>query len=199
MTIKKHLLWAAVLLLCACLLSGGVFADRPTGAGPVVTQAEAVEETPVCDSVLTARIAHMLSLNYVYDDAFENDFDLVQNSAVALIGTAEERDGFLYVKSSLIEGFIFNLYGREVNAAEADLGFLPPVEGFVAVVPRGYDTFEHKLVSVEPDGNGLTVTSEMTVFPHDGDPYSVRCVTELAENAESSFGYSITYSRILED
>ena len=194
MTIKRSVLLAAVLLVCLSFLSGAAFADHSFAAEPVVAQPDVVEDAPVSDSVLTARIAHMLSLNFVYDDAADNDFDLIQNSAIALLDTAEEHNGFLYIKSSLLKGLIFNLYGRRVDISDADLGFMPAVEGYVAIVPRGYDTFEHKLISVEPAVAGLTVTSIMTVYPHDGEPYSVRCVTEFAVNSESSFGYSIIKS-----
>ena len=191
MTMKKSAILAAALLLCCCLLSGAAFADPSSVPAPADTAAV----SPIGDSVLNSRVAHILSLNYASDCAAESDHDLIQDCSLALLGSAEEIDGFMYVRTSLIEGLIFNLYGRRVNAGEADLGFIPAVEGYTAVIPRGYDTFEHTLVSVEPTGTGLTVTSVMAVVPHDGDPYSVRCVTELDENPESSFGYSIVSSR----
>ncbi len=175
----------AVLVCSIVLLSLCSFAP--------VKSVEANNEVVTVDTakVLEARFLNMLNHNFVYGEAFHNDEDLVNDSALALLDLAN--DGF--IEEAYLKDYIFNMYGKIYDDFSAYNPLAPKQDGLFYIIPRGYDLYEHKIASVIDNQDGsYTVISEVVIDYHFGEKVNAFSTTFFIENEESPFGFNILYS-----
>ncbi len=181
-----------VLMLSACTATPAAINVKPQ------VNVESLTNKSVDDKVLHSRFLNMLNHNYVYNDDFYFDDELINNSIIALLHLRDtENDS--YINSAYVSDYIFNMYGKIYK----DYSFLntdfPQIEGFVFILPRGYTEYEHSIVSVEKNlDNSYTVVTNITYETHDGDVVTEKATTLFIENNESVFGFNILYSDIEE-
>lgn len=169
----------AVVLIISCSVSAPVY--------EVFAQDTSVDE----NKVLFARIENMLDHNQVYGDDFDSTTKMVNNSLSILLDKTEDDSSF--IDREIVEGFVYNMYGITLAQYEENPDF-PKEDGFIFIVPRGFDLYDHTVISVEEDGDYLYVESEVCVTSHDGQFYELNCLSNLKKSEDSSFGYIIVYS-----
>ncbi len=174
---------ASVLLITVVLLSFCSFA-------PVKAD---VTETEVMDNekVLESRFLNMLNHNFVYSEAFYNDEDLVNDSALALLDLVN--DGF--VEEAYLKDYIFNMYGKIYDDFSEYNAQAPKKDGYFYIIPRGYDLYEHTIASVteNEDGSYLVITNVIIDY-HFGEKVEAVSTTLFLPNEESQFGFNILFS-----
>lgn len=176
---------SAVLLCTVVLLSLCSFA-------PVKTVAkEPVASTFDQSKVLETRFLNMLNHSFVYNEAFYNDEELLNAASLALLDL--EDNGF--VSESYLKDYVFNMYGKiyddfsDINAAA------PKADGLFYIIPRGYDLYEHSMLSVTANEDGsYTVMTSVIIDYHFGEKVEAVCTTFFLPNEESQFGFNILYS-----
>lgn len=180
---KKNI--TAVLLCSIILLSLCSFA-------PVKTVAEApATSTFDANKVLEARFLNMLNHNFVYNEAFYDDEALLNDSALALLHLAN--DGF--IEDVYLKDYVFNMYGKIYDDFYDINADAPKYDGCFYVIPRGYDLYEHSIVSVTENEDGsYTVITSVIIDYHFGEKVEAVCTTLFLPNDESQFGYNILYS-----
>lgn len=195
---RKNIVLSLIMTVCVVVLS---FACVKTGS---VEEKEIkvsekwvvnVANTNTANSALEARFLNMLNHNFVYNDAFYNDCALVNDSMVALLSSSQ--DGFM--DETVLADYIFNMYGKIYNNFAFLGDNLPTKDGFVYIIPRGYDTYSHKIVKVTDNRDGsYTVLTDVEISYTNGTSEILSAETVFLENSESAFGYNIMYSIIEE-
>ncbi len=176
-----------IMLAVVLLLSCGFQAVGEQGALPAE---EITAEESAADMVLITRLRNMLNHNRVYNGDFTDNAVMINKSVAALCDKADE-DG--YIKRELLLGFVYNMYGIGLADYKSDERF-PEKDGYVFVVPSGYDIYSHKIVSTEQNGNYLYATSKMELITHDGYTYEYTCRSVFKVNEASAFGYNLISS-----
>ena len=172
----------AVLLCSIVLLSFCSFA--PVKSVEVKNDAVTVDVS----KVLEKRFLNMLNHNFVYNEAFYDDEALLNDSAIALLNLAE--NGF--VKEVYLKDYVFNMYGKIYDDFAAYNESLPKAEGCFYIIPRGYDLYEHSMVSVTENEDGsFTVMTSVIIDYHFGEKVEAVCTTLFLPNEESQFGFNI--------
>lgn len=139
------------------------------------------------DAVLISRLENMLDHNQVYNDDFDSTNDMVNNSVIALLDKA---DGDGFIDRDIVSGFVYNMYGIDLSEYSAEPGF-PSKDGHLFVIPKGYDLYDHTVLSAEIDGEYIHTDSVLTVDAHDGYTYELSCRSIFKVNESSSFGYNL--------
>ncbi|MBR6572788.1 MAG: hypothetical protein IKK77_03640 [Clostridia bacterium] len=155
---------------------------------PVAT-AVTHEETP--QNTEYARFENMLNHNKLYGSDFNDINKVVDNSILCLRDRAEDE----FIKKDLVEAFVYNMYDLDIKGYEPNPN-APTKDGYIFIMPRGYEEFSHKVISVTKNGTLNCVISEITVKTHDGEVETTTCETVLLENEKSAFGYNIISSNI---
>ena len=165
-----------------------------TASVPAPAVSESVEDTTVIESVASnvqkARFENMLDHNYLYGEDFESDKIMIENSILALLDKSENGQ----IEQGLVLGFIAGMYGRQVDPSAAEYEFLSADDGMFAILARGYDAYDHTITEVEEIEGGYLVSSDVTVSPSDGFPFTVTAKSIFVENEGSAFGYNLTAS-----
>lgn len=178
----------AVLVCSIVLLSLCSFA-------PVKSVGTQADTTPVVDrsKVLEVRFLNMLNHSFVYNEAFYDDEALLNDSALALLYLVN--DGF--IEDVYLKDYVFNMYGKifdDLSDINADM---PKEDGLFYIIPRGYDLYEHSIVSVSENEDGsYTVVSSVIIDYHFGEKVEAVATTLFLPNEESQFGFNILYSDI---
>lgn len=169
-------------------------ASAPAPALDSVPQATTTTEeaNTVIESVQKARFENMLNHNYLYGEDFSSDQIVIENSILALLDKSVDGQ----IEQGLVLGFIAGMYGRQVDPAAATYDFLPADEGMFAILARGYDGYEHTVVSVEEVDGGYLVTSDVTVYPCDGFAYNATAQSVFVVNEGSAFGYNLVSAEL---
>ncbi len=196
---RKNVIFSLLLTVCVVVLSFACVkpeaADNSllesTGAA-VIT----VSKNNSTDKALETRFLNMLNHNFVYNEDFYDDSVLVNNSVLAVLDLAEDS----YIAEDYLKDYVFNMYGKIYK----DFSFLgedfTEKEGYVYILPRGYNEYSHKIVSVTDNNDGsYTVISDVEISYEDGSVETLVCETVFLENTESAFGYNIMYSDIIEE
>ncbi len=177
----------AVLLCSIMLLSLCSF----TPVKPVVQAS--VASTPDASKVLEARFLNMLNHNFVYNEMFYDDEKLLNESSLALLHLA--KDGL--VEEIYLKDYVFNMYGKIYDDFSNINEFAPKYDGYFYVIPRGYDLYEHEIVSVTDNKDGsYTVESKVIIDYHFGEKVEAVSTTYFLENELSAFGYNIVFSSL---
>ena len=150
------------------------------------------------NAIITARLQHMLNMNYCYDEDFESDAKIIEDTQLTLLdySTDDEQYGRIISKSAVLN-FIKDFYGIEVNATAGKYDNFPAPDGFFAIPARGYTVYKHSIVSVKSDGDSYTVVSAVKVDSHDGETYDALVSSKFVKNSASSFEFNLVSSEIL--
>ena len=197
---RKNLIVSLFVVLCIVILS---FACVKENGGQVKTKENLQKQAVVTvaknensgDMVLKTRFLNMLNHNFVYNDAFYSDAELVKNSMTALLDKSE--DSFL--NKDILSDFIFNMYGKKYT----DFGFLggdlPKADESVYIVPCGYSEYTHSNIAVTDNCDGsYTVITDVVIADESNFAETFKCETLFIKADDSAFGYNILYSDIIE-
>ena len=194
---RKNVIFSLLLTVCvivlsfACVKTDGVSVNDSKKQN---TEVITVSKNENQNEALNTRFENMLNHNFVYNNDFYDDSTLANNSVLALLDLSEDS----YISETYLKDYVFNMYGKIYN----DFTFLGETEkeGFVYILPRGYNIYTHQIVTVVNNADGsYTVLSEVEVSYEDGSLETLYCETVFLENGESAFGYNIMYSEIFEN
>ncbi len=172
-----------MVLACGFTVSGEESAEMPADTVEISTKAPVVDD----ERVLTARLENMLDHNNVYNRDFDSTYEMVNNSMIALIDRGDE-DGF--IKADIVEGFIYNMYGITLEDYAVNPDF-PQKDGHIFIIPRGFEIYDHTVISIEIDGDYIYTDSVLTILSHEGYTYEYDCRSIFKTNTSSSFGYNL--------
>ena len=182
------LLSIVMLAICSSLIA-------PIATGSQQVSAATADE--VAANVNEARFLNMLNHNFVYNSDFDNADTIVNNATLALLDLRDSENED-YIKDTYVKGFVKDMYGIEIADMSGLNAQFPQLEGYVYIVPRGYTTYTHEIVSVEENEDGsYTVISDATVENHDSEAETQKAVTLFVRNESSAFGYNIVYSNLV--
>ena len=182
------LLSLIMLSICSSLIAPIAVGGQPVAAATAQEKAENVNE---------ARFLNMLNHNFVYNSDFEDADVIVNNSVLALLNLRDSENED-YINEAYVKGFVKDMYGIEIADMSALNAEYPQLAGYLYIIPRGYTSYEHKIVSVEtnPDGS-YTVVSDVVVGAHDSGAKAQKAVSLFVKNEASAFGYNMIYSNIV--
>ncbi len=181
-------LCVVMLVLCSVLIA-------PLVSDGSQVSAETAEG--VVPGVNEARFLNMLNHNYVYNTDFESADVIVNNSSLALLDLRDSVNED-YIADTYVKGFVKDMYGIEIADMTQINSQYPQKEGFLYVIPRGYTTYDHTIVSTKENADGsYTVVSEVIVSGHDVAAKTQKVVSLFVKNSESAFGFNIIYSNIV--
>ncbi len=155
---------------------------------PVAT---AADEPETSQNTEWSRIENMLNHNRLYGNDFNDINAVVDNSILSLLEKREED----FIKRDLVEAFVYNMYDLDIKDYKANPN-APVKNGYIFIMPRGYDKISHEIISVTQNGTLYCVISQLSVETHDGVSEKANCETVLLENENSAFGYNIISSNI---
>ncbi len=167
---------------------------------PVVDDSVKVSAATVQDSVSgvnEARFLNMLNHNFVYNRDFEDADAIVNNASLALLDLrdSENQD---YIADTFVKDFVKDMYGIEIADMSGINADYPQLDGFLYVIPRGYTSYTHTIVSIEENEDGsYTVVSDVVANDHDAAGKSQKAVSLFVKNNESAFGYNMIYCNIV--
>ncbi len=180
----------SVIMLAVCSF---IIAPMFTDATPV----SAADAKEVEVNVNETRFLNMLNHNFVYNSDFDNIDTIVNNSILNLI---DLRDGENeeFIAETYVKGFVKDMYGIEIADMSGLNADFPQLEGYVYIIPRGYTSYNHEIISVEENEDGsFTVVSEVTSNAHDDEAETQKAVSLFVKNDASAFGYNMIYSNII--
>lgn len=184
------LLSVVTIALCSSLMTPVV----AEGADASVNASESVTV-----SAVETRFLNMLNHNFVYNSDFENADTVVNNSILAILNLRDSEDQD-YIAEDYVKNFVKDMYGIEIVDMSNLNSEFPHKDGYLYIVPRGYTTYTHKIVSVNQNDDGTyTVVSDITVKNHDSDAKSQKAVSLFVKNDSSAFGYNMIYCNIIEN
>ena len=188
----KKLLSAAI---CVIMLAVSISVIAPMFKDG--SQVTAVAAKEVAANPNEARFLNMLNHNFVYNADFDSADTIVNNASLALLDLRDSTNED-YIADFYVKGFVKDMYGIEIDDMSALNADYPQLEGFLYIIPRGYTTYSHKIVSVEQNEDGsYTVVSDVTVSNHDIVSKTQKAVSLFVENSESAFGYNMIYCNII--
>ena len=167
----------------------------------VGTRVLAVEESEAQSSVQpqydSAAVIGLVSSNRVFGYSIYDDNALIDAAQIVLLDKATEIDGFLYIEKQVVNDFIYNMYGREVDESAGEIYGLTAPDGYYAILPRSYDLMSQSVtdITVGEDGR-LTVTTEVEIAGLDFTEI-FSAVTVLSP-AQTESGYVITSADIMQ-
>lgn len=183
------------LILCLVML-----AVCSSLIAPVITegsQVSAATADEIQESVNEARFLNMLNHNFVYNTDFDNADTIVNNASLALLDLRDSANED-YIKDTYVKGFVKDMYGIEIADMSSLNAEYPQLDGYLYIIPRGYTSYSHTIVSVEQNEDGsYTVVSDVSVSDHDAASKTQKAVSLFVENDESAFGYNMIYCNIV--
>ncbi|MBR7071568.1 MAG: hypothetical protein IKI29_05345 [Clostridia bacterium] len=181
-----------IFSLICCLLLLCSFPFTPA-VSSVVAETTGANE----NQVLTARFLNMLNHNLAYGKDFYDTEVLTKDAVVSLATGRSVADGD-YVAVDAVRDFLFSMYGvQKTDFSDFQTGW-PQKEGYVYIVPCGYTTYRHDLITAEKNEDGsFSVTTAVTVTPHDGKLEHYECHALFLENSASQFGYQLLSADLL--
>ena len=196
---RKNVMFSLVLVLCVIVLAfAGSKTDAPKVQSTEIQNTEVLnvaQNVHTVNNALNARFLNMLNHNFVYDDAFYDDAALVNDSMLALLDKAE--DSFL--DEVVLGDYIFNMYGKKYDGFDFLGEELPKEQGYVYILPRGYNTYSHEIVTVTDNNDGsFTVITNVEISCADNTTENAKCETVFLQAEDSAFGYNIVYSDIID-
>lgn len=150
-------------------------------------QADPVAET---DSL---RFENMLNHNHLFGDDFSDINTVVDKSIIPLLDKREDD----FIKEDIVKCFVDNMYAFDISNYTPNTN-APIRDGYIFIMPRGYDSFSHEIISVTKSDTLYCVVSEITFNTHDGTQEKATCETVFLENESSAFGYNIISANIIE-
>ncbi len=186
-----------ILGLFLCVIMAVLCVSFVTPEVDKSSQVSAATEEAVTGNVNEARFLNMLNHNFVYNADFEDADAIVNNSVLALLDLRDSENSD-YISNTYVKGFVKDMYGIEIEDMSNLNAEYPQLEGFVYIVPRGFTSYNHTIVSIEENEDGsFTVVSEVTALDHDNGSQLQKAVSLFVPNSESAFGYNMIYCDIL--
>ncbi|MBQ6717675.1 MAG: hypothetical protein IJN22_02145 [Clostridia bacterium] len=183
------------LILCLVML-----AVCSSLIAPVITEGSQVSAATADEiqvNVNEARFLNMLNHNFVYNTDFDNADTIVNNASLALLDLRDSTNED-YIKDTYVKGFVKDMYGIEIADMSSLNAEYPQLDGYLYIIPRGYTSYSHTIVSVEQNEDGsYTVVSDVSVSDHDAASKTQKAVSLFVENGESAFGYNMIYCNIV--
>lgn len=183
------------LLLCVIML-----AVCSSLIAPIVTEGSQVSAATADEvevNVNEARFLNMLNHNFVYNSDFENADTIVNNASLALLDLRDSANED-YIADIYVKGFVKDMYGIEIADMSGINADYPQLDGYLYIIPRGFTSYNHTVVSVEQNADGsYTVVSDVTIKDHDAAGKTQKAVSLFVENEDSAFGYNIIYCNII--
>ena len=194
---RKNIVFSLITAVCVVVLSFACVKTDATEEKQVASVENSVltvaQDGNVQDKVLETRFLNMLNHNFVYDDAFYDDAALANASMLALLEVA---DGS-FLDQNYLADYIFNMYGKIYKDFDFLGEALPQKDGFVYIIPRGYEVYTHEMVSLTANEDGsYTAVTNVEISYEDGSVEVLQAETLFIEAEESAFGYNILYSQI---
>lgn len=190
---KKLLsLFLSIVMIAVC---SSLIAPTATASSEVsVSSADEITA-----NVNEARFLNMLNHNFVYGSDFDNADTIVNNSVLALLDLRDSENED-YIAETFVKGFVNDMYGIDITDLSELNDEFPKLENFVYIIPRGYTTYSHKIISVEQNEDGsYTVVSDVITTNHDTAAKSQKAVSLFVENENSAFGYNMIYCNLITD
>ncbi len=196
---RKNMIFSLVLVFCVVVLAFACAGtDSPKVNTHEIQKGEVLtvsQSTNTEDKVIESRFLNMLNHNFVYDDAFYDDALLVEDSILALLNKAEDS----YLEESVLNDYIFNMYGKKYESLDFLGEDLLDKDGYVYIFPKGYNDYNHKIASVTDNEDGsFTVITNLEILGADNTVENVKCETLFLGAEDSAFGFNILYSDIIE-
>jgi len=150
------------------------------------------------NAIISARLLHMLNMNYCYNGEFKSDAKIIEGAQLTLLNYSinDEQYGRI-ISKSLVLNFIKDFYGVSVDQTAGEYKNFPAPDGFFAIYPRGYTVYKHSIVSIADDADNYTVVSAVTIYAHDGEALDALVSSKFVKNSASSFGFNLVSSEIL--
>ncbi len=178
-----------MLAVCSCIIVPAVNDG---------SQVSAVAADEVAVNVNEARFLNMLNHNFVYNSDFDNVDTIINNSILNLLDLRDKNNED-FIAEIYVKDFVKDMYGIDIVDMSALNADCPHIDGFVYIIPRGYTSYTHEIVSTEQNEDGsFTVVSEVTINAHDGEPETKKAVSLFVKNETSAFGYNMIYCNIVE-
>lgn len=177
------------LFLAACLCMNG-FLVAPA---KTTVNAEGALDTEL---VFEAKLQNLININNVYGTDFTDNEKLTNRAAAALSGYA---DDYGFIPEQTVVSFVKDLYDIDLVITDDINADMPKKDGFVYLIPKGYTSLQHEILTIEDMSSYYRVTSRVTLSSHDGETVTATAVTLIVENNTSVFGYNILNADILYD
>ena len=179
-----------MIAVCSSLIA-------PTATASSEVSVSSADE--ITANVNEARFLNMLNHNFVYGSDFDNADTIVNNSVLALLDLRDSENED-YIAETFVKGFVNDMYGIDITDLSELNDEFPKLENFVYIIPRGYTTYSHKIISVEQNEDGsYTVVSDVITTNHDTAAKSQKAVSLFVENENSAFGYNMIYCNLITD
>lgn len=148
----------------------------------------------------TESIEKLINLNRVYGDFISDDASLIEEAEIVLLNFAESYGDYLIIKKSVVNSFIYNIYGRTVGENAVKYEMFPAPDGYYTILPRGYALISNKVKEISALENGnIRVVSDMYANISDDEAARLTVVTVLTPSAASIYGYNIISAEIMDD
>lgn len=201
---KKFISGLAVLICATVACSLFVFPKVDISAqsktpqkNSVLTLADNDNNAPNAEKILETRFLNMLNHNFVYGDAFYSIEDIVNSSMPALLSLKDGEDSS-YIKAEYVVDYIYNMYGVEITDFSSINSDFEQQEGYVYILPVGYEIYKHKIVDVSQNEDGTySVKTQAGISTHDGQTETELCETLFVRNTNSQFGFNIVRSQFV--
>ncbi len=189
----KNRITVIAVIIVSLFLAVAFFAPTPE----VKAQNDTVTEISENENALKSRFLNMLNHNSSYNEDFES-VDMLVNNAV--LQNLDLRDGADedFIKEIYISDYMKNMYGIEISETEDLNPEFPQKDGYIFIIPRGYDVYAHEFVSMRENEDGtVSVETAVTLNPHDGEKETYTAVSLFVKNEQSAFGWNLVYSNII--
>ena len=177
-----------LLIICSSLIAPAI--DNGTKVSAAV-------KTEVNSNPNEARFLNMLNHNFVYNSDFDDADTIVNNASLALLDLRDSTNQD-FISDIYVKDFVKDMYGIEIADMSLINANYPQLDGYLYVIPRGYTSYKHTIVSVEENEDGsYTVISDVVVQNHDAQSKPQKAVSLFVKNSESAFGYNMIYCNIV--
>lgn len=150
-------------------------------------------------SPVEARFLNMLNHNFVYNADFDNADTIINNASLALLDLRDSVNED-FIADTYVKGFVKDMYGIEIADMSGINADYPQLDGYLYVIPRGFTSYNHTIVSVKENEDGsYTVVSDVIADDHDDFAKSQKAVSLFVKNDSSAFGYNMIYCNIIEN
>ncbi len=127
----------------------------------------------------------MLNSNFIYNEAFVSDFDLIEGTMVMLLDESE--DGRV-LKNRVAEQML-DFYGITINEAAYEADYTD--EEYFYYIPKGFDRAKHVIISIDFDGEYYNVVSDVTFTSHDEVVEPIKATSTFVKNENSTYGFNL--------
>ena len=186
-----------ILSIALCVIVLVALSSLVAPSASETTKVSAATAKAAATNPLETRFLNMLNRNFVYNGDFDSADTIINNASLALLDLRDSTNED-YIADSYVKSFVKDMYGIEIADMSGLNAEFPQIDGFLYVVPRGYTSYNHTIVSIEENEDGsFTVVSDAIIKGHDAAGKSQKVVSLFVKNSDSAFGYNMIYSNII--